>query len=721
MTSNASDEQHILIFKIERKVFPHQGQFDDDFQKNEIPPVKNRADRPDAGKLQQFKASCSGHCTAMLSRDFWHGLFPIIKWMSKYSWKEQFLGDFMAGCTVAIMHIPQGMGYALLGGVPPIIGLYMAFFPVLIYVCLGTSHHISIGTFAVTTLMTGKIVDQYSNHEIANFSSGSLLKTDNISSNHFTSLEVATAVCLMVGLWQILMGILRLGVLGIILSDHLVSGFTTAAAIHVVVSQTKNLLGLKITRFNGPFRLIRSVVAIFSALPTANPAEALTSCVAITVMAVHNDWLKPWYGKKIKFPLPTELFILVIGTIASYFGDLTSNYDIKTLNHIPTGFPEPRVPPYELLPRIMMDTIAVAIVAYAVSLSMAKIFARKRGYEISNNQELLAQGAANVFGSFFSCMPVSASLSRSMLQESVGGETQLASVVSCFLLLIILLWVGPLFESLPLAVLSSVIVVALKGMFVQFRDFTSSLKSSPLDSAVWMATFLAVVIVDIDIGLGMGIVASISVLIYRGHRPYAATLGHLHGTEMHVDIKYFPSAVEVPGIKIFRWAGAIHFANAETFRHVVDSHLGPYKSAALSSRIASTAEKESLSIQAAHVKYGTLDPLASTSLNSGAISTPAVSIVTIEHLILDCSALSYVDLSGTKVLTSLHTDLLNDRGVTLILANCSEPLIKQLDRCNYFQTFPKAQVYPSIIDAVMTIESSNQFAFNNSLNSPIVP
>lgn len=402
--------------------------------------------------------------------------------------------------------------------------------------------------------MTGKIVDQYSSHDIiANFSSEPFSKADNISGNHFTNLEVATAVCLMVGLWQILMGILRLGVLGIILSDHLVSGFTTAAAIHVVVSQTRNLLGLKVPRFNGPFRLIRSIVAIFSALPTANPAEAITSCIAITIMAVHNDWLKPWYGKKMKFPVPIELVILVIGTTASYFGNLTTNYDIKTLDHIPTGFPSPRSPPYELLPRIMIDTIAVAIVAYAVSLSMAKIFARKRGYEISNNQELLAQGVANVFGSFFSCMPVSASLSRSMLQESVGGETQLASIVSCFLLLIILLWIGPVFESLPLAVLSSVIVVALKGMFVQFRDFTSTLKSSPLDSAVWMATFLAVIIVDIDIGLGVGVVASISVLIYRGHRPYAATLGHLHGTEMHVDIEHFPSAIEVPGIKIFRW------------------------------------------------------------------------------------------------------------------------------------------------------------------------
>lgn len=403
--------------------------------------------------------------------------------------------------------------------------------------------------------MTGKVVDQYGSHDNnVSFSNEDLVTSlNNISISHFTNIEVATAVCLMVGLWQILMGVLRLGVLGIILSDHLVSGFTTAAAIHVVVSQTKNLLGIKVPRFNGPFRLIRSTIAILIALPTTNPAEAIISAVAITIMAVHNDWLKPWYSKKIKFPIPTELFILVLGTVVSYFGHLTEDYSIITLNHIPTGFPLPQSPPYELLPRILMDTIAIAIVAYAVSLSMAKIYARKRGYEISNNQELLAQGAANVFGSFFSCMPVSASLSRSMLQESVGGETQLASVVSCILILIILLWVGPFFESLPLAVLASVILVALKGMFVQFRDFTSTLKTSPLDSIVWMVTFLSVVIIDIDIGLAIGAMASISVLIYRGHRPYASTLGHLPGTEMHVDVLHFKSAIEVPRIKIFRW------------------------------------------------------------------------------------------------------------------------------------------------------------------------
>lgn len=155
---------------------------------------------------------------------------------------------------------------------------------------------------------------------------------------------------------------------------------------------------------------------------------------------------------------------------------------------------------------------------------------------------------------------------------------------------------------------------------------------------------------------------------------------------------------------------------------MVDSHLGPHVPATLvTSTCASIAENESLNLQASHMKYGTLDPLASTSAYSGAIPTPDVSVTTIEYLILDCSALSYVDLSGTKILTSLHNDLMTNRGITLILANCSEPLTKQLDRCNYFQTFPKSQIYPSIIDAVMTIEGSNQFAFDSSLSSPIVP
>lgn len=419
----------------------------------------------------------------------------------------------------------------------------MAFFPVLLYCVLGTSHHISLGTFAVTSLMTGQIVDQYASENA----------TIHNETLHLAPLDVAVSVCFMVGFWQLLMGVFKLGVLGIVLSDHLVSGFTSGAAIHVLVSQLRNLLGVSVPRYSGAFKLVRSTVAILKAVPSANPADVIASAVTVTIMAVHNDWLKPLYSKKMKYPLPTELVALVIGIVITRYACLSEVYGVRTLGHIPTGLPVPKSPPFEFLPNILIDTIAVAIVAYAVSLSMAKIFASKRGYSIDNNQELLAQGASNVLGSFFSCMPAAASLSRSMLQESVGGETQLANVISCVWLLVILLWIGPLFESLPLSVLASIIVVALKGMFVQFGDFVRALKISRLDAVVWMVAFSSVVLIDIDIGLALGVASSIAVLVYRGHCPHHATLGRLPGTEMFADVQAYPSAFEEPGVKIFRW------------------------------------------------------------------------------------------------------------------------------------------------------------------------
>ncbi len=269
--------------------------------------------------------------------------------------------------------------------------------------------------------MTGRIVDQFGTAALdTNMNSTGVLSNETSDRN----LEVATAVCLMVGIWQIVMGICRLGVISIILSDHLVSGFTTGAAVHVLTSQIKNLLGIHVPRFNGSFRLIKTYGAIFTALPSANYVEVLISAIAITVMAVHNDYFKPWLRKRVNFSIPAELLILVLGTVISYYSKLKERCNVQVLDHIPTGLPPPQVPPHDILAGVAFDSITIAIVAYTVSLSMAKIFARKRGYEVDSNQELMAHGLSNVTGSFFLCMPVAASLSRSLLQESVGGQTQ---------------------------------------------------------------------------------------------------------------------------------------------------------------------------------------------------------------------------------------------------------------------------------------------------------
>jgi len=250
-------------------------------------------------------------------------IFPILKWLPRYK-RENIASDLIAGLTVAIMHIPQGMAYALLGGVPPVVGIYMAFFPVLIYIFMGTSRHVSMGTFAVICMMTGKSVAMYSHP----FESNTKNSTEPIeieeTSRMYSSTEVATAVCFIVGIWQVVLSILKLGSLSVLLSDTLVSGFTTGAAVHVFTSQVKNLLGLSVKRYSGPLKLIHTYYDIFCDINKSNlTAVILSSCFLVSLL-MFNEVIKPLLQKKFKrvLPIPIELIMVIIGTLLSVQLDL---------------------------------------------------------------------------------------------------------------------------------------------------------------------------------------------------------------------------------------------------------------------------------------------------------------------------------------------------------------------------------------------------------------
>lgn len=262
----------------------------------------------------------------------------------------------------------------------------------------------------------------------------------------------------------------------------------------------------------------------------------LVSGIIIGMMVVVNEFVKPWMSKKCRFPIPVELMAVVGGTAVSYFMGLGPNYDVTLVGHIPTGLPVPSVPPLALLRLVAVDAIAIAIVSYSIVMSMALIFAKKHGYEVSANQELMAMGLSNITGSIFSCIPIACSLSRSLVQEQTGGQTQVASVVSAGLILIVLLWIGPFFETLPRCVLGAVIVVALKGMFMQFKDLKKFYKEDRLEGLTWLCTFLSVVLIDIDIGLFCGIIMSIIALYLKGWKSYSSVLGVIPGTGIYVDI-----------------------------------------------------------------------------------------------------------------------------------------------------------------------------------------
>ncbi|XP_052757673.1 prestin isoform X2 [Galleria mellonella] len=603
---------------------------------------------------------------------------PIARWLPRYSLKRDLVGDLVAGATTAVMHIPQGMAYALLAEVPPIVGLYMAFFPVLVYVIFGTSPHVSMGTFAVACLMAGKVVTQHATiHMDLTNSTNSVLSTSTLDGVGYTPLQVLSIVCLAVGIFQILMWVLRLGAVSSLLSEPLVSGFTTAASFHVLASQLKDLFGVKIPKLSGNYKIIFTVIEVSKGLPNLNVAAVVISCITCVVIALNNELLKPWVSKRSRVPVPIELLAIVLGTIVSKFCGLEERYGINLVGNIPTGLPVPQVPPVELLPSIAIDVFTITIVTYTITMSMALIFASKEKYEIDANQELLALGASNVFGSFFCCAPFCASLSRSYIQYQAGSKTCVTSVVSALLILCVLLWVGPFFEQLPRCVLAGIIVVSLKGMFVQVKELPKFWKLSKLDAVVWLVTFLVTVLVNIDIGLGAGLAASVGALFCRAQKPYTCLLGRVLNTDLYLDIKRYRAAEELPGIKIFHYCGGLNFASKNLFRSTLFRKIGYMKPAELSH------DEDNNLTRSESYEW---DPTIGSRVHC---------------VIVDASALSYVDAPGIKTLVSIHHELVASN-ITLLLAGANGPVLEMIERYNSLETDRlQLDTFPTVHDAVV--------------------
>ncbi|KAG5682407.1 hypothetical protein PVAND_011760 [Polypedilum vanderplanki] len=592
--------------------------------------------------------------------------FPIITWLYSYK-KDDFASDLISGCTVAIMQIPQGMGYSLLANLPPIVGIYMAFFPVLIYALFGTSKHNSMGTFAVISIMVGKCITTYSYQ----YSDSSIAKQAA-----YSPIEVATLLCFLVGTMQLIMWLLRLGIMSFLLSESLVSGFTTGAAIHVLTSQVKDLLGIELPGINGNFKLVKTYVEIFSQVNSNrfNVTSIILSTLTILLLLLNNEILKPILARKTKIPIPIELFVVVGGTLFSKYIRLYENFNVILIGHIPLGFPSMTICRFDLWKELLLDSIAISIVSYSITVSMALILGQKLKYEINFNQELLAMGLGNIFGSFFSCFPYSASLSRSLIQQNVGGKTQLASLISCVLLFFVLMWIGPFFEDLPRCILASIIVIAIKGMVMQVKDFKNFKRKSNSDALVWMCTFLAVIFLSIDIGLLIGICLSILCIFCNGLKCYVCVLGNVPNTDLFLDIDNFQKAVEIPYVKILQLSGSINFATKVFLRNQICSKL----------------------------KINLIKELKIKELNNNADKSNKnlTSNINFKHLILDFGSLTSIDASSIVMLSDLIKDL-NKLDLKVSITSCSSSRIYEVLLKNEFEFMHI--MYPSIQDVEVGI------------------
>ncbi|MPC17169.1 Solute carrier family 26 member 6 [Portunus trituberculatus] len=526
---------------------------------------------------------------------------PILDWLPKYKLRQAFLGDLIAGLTVGVVAVPQGMAYAMLAHLPPITGLYAGVISGLVYMLLGTSHHISLGVVGSLGVLTAKAIGNVVSHETvptpATAPATAILSTtptlaqglqsftadgNSTSDNSgYSSVEVAVGQ-----------------VFSVLLSHMIVSAFTTSVAYDIMFSQLKSLLGIPLPRYTGAFKsfyvssfsaAMMALNAAFMLLPiengrtirdlslallTANPTVVGVSAVCITLLVANNEILKPRLKKVCPVPVPVELLVMVAGTVVSRVLNLEEEQSVTVIGHVPKGFPMPSVPHLELVPQLLVHSFIIAVIGYVSAISMAKIIAKRKGYVIQATQELYAHGITNFVGSFFSCAPVSVSLSRSVIQEEVGGVTGLASLFSCSALMIMLYSIGPLFSALPNCVLSAVILVSFRGLFLQVKDLAKLWSSSRLDAAIWLATFVVSVVVGLDYGLLAGLAASAVVLLLRAQRPPALHLGHVPFTDLYLDLKTYHKAVEVPGVKIFQFGGPLHFGNASYFHSSLFSVTG---------------------------------------------------------------------------------------------------------------------------------------------------
>lgn len=641
---------------------------------------------------------------------FLFNLFPILDWLPKYDWESDLTADIIGGITVGVLQIPQGIAYAILSRQEPIVGLYTSIFPVFIYVFFGTSKHASLGTFAVVALMTGLAVEREAYILADNLNSTLLPGDEELPS----AIEVSCALVLGVGLVQFLMGVFRLQFLTTYLSDQLIAGFTTGSAVHVLVSQFKELFGMRgLVKHSGPGYLIRNVFDIVMNMPNANLMCCGISFATMVLLHCGKEYINPIVKRKLKsnIPIPWELVAVILSTIFAAVINANEVYNVKIVNKIPTGLPELSLPQPSLIPRVLPDAISIAVVVVAVHLSLSKMLAKKYQYEIDAGQELYALSFTAIGGSFFPTFPTSIGLGRTMVGVESGVKSQIATFFSCLFVLSISLYFGRFLETLPMCVLSAIIVIALKSMLWKLGELQGIWRLSKYDCCIWMVAFFATVLVDVSEGLIIAIFFALFTTIIREQYPKWDMLANVKDTDEFRDNQYQETTF-YKGICIFRFDAPLLFHNVEVFKKCIEKAFNEWKKSPEFHIVKD--EKSGKDRKFTFESMQRIAPVNEQILHPGAHRDPILS----RHFVIDCSGLTFIDLMGVSALKEVFSDL-RKKGVQVYFASVKIPVREMLEKCNFFEFVSKDNFYPTLRDATGIARiRQNEFGFLDTARIP---
>ncbi|KAK4425637.1 Sulfate transporter 3.1 [Sesamum alatum] len=579
-----------------------------------------------------------------VARKFLLGLqyfVPILEWAPRYTF-EFFKADFVAGITIASLAVPQGISYAGLANLPPVIGLYSSFVPPLIYAMLGSSRDLAVGTVAVPSLlissMLGKEVNPHQNTKLY--------------------VQLVLTATFFAGVFQAALGLLRLGFIVDFLSHAAIVGFMSGAATVVCLQQLKGILGL--VHFTHQADLVSVMKSVFSQIHMWRWESGVLGCCFLLFLFTTRFFSRK---KPVFFWINAlaPLTSVIMGSLLVYLTH-GENHGIEIIGHLKKGLNPPSLSELETafgsthLTTAIKTGIITGVIALAEGIAVGRSFAVFKSYHIDGNKEMIAIGMMNIVGSCTSCYLTTGPFSRTAVNFNAGCKTAVSNIVMATAVMITLLFLTPLFYYTPLVVLSAIIITAM----VSLIDYEAAIHLWGLDKfdfIVCISAYVGVVFGSVETGLVIAVAISLLRILLFVARPKTSIMGEIPNSMTYRSIEQYPKANLVPGILILHINAPVYFANASYLRERISRWIDE--------------EEDKL-------KYSAND---------------------LQYVVLDMSAVGSIDTSGISMLEEIKRNA-DRRCIKLVLANPGGEVMKKLDKSKFIDTIGQEWIYVTVGEAV---------------------